>query len=153
MMQRNLRKVVGTLALTAVAVLGTAACGSSDNSSSSGGTDFCTSARAFDAATAGDSLSNLDEATFTKLSGMLSDLQAKAPAEIKSDLKTFADGVTNVKAILAKYDYDPTKIAAAAASDPDLQNKIQALSDERYTAAGERLNKFLDEKCGIKGGS
>ena len=74
-MHRNLRKVVGTLALTAVAVLGVAACGSSDNGSSSGGTsasagggsagdsDLCTYAKQLEETTNPDSFSNMALAT------------------------------------------------------------------------------------------
>ena len=168
-MHRNLRKVVGTLALTAVAVLGVAACGSSDNGSSSGGTsasagtsggggsasgsDLCTYAKQLEETTNPDSFSTMDKATFDKIDEIISNVQAKAPAEIKDDVATVAKNFQDVRAIFAQYDFDVSKLTSAATADPALTDKLQALNSDEFNAASHRVNTYLQEKCGIQGGS
>jgi hypothetical protein len=173
-MHRNLRKVVGTLALTAVAVLGVAACGSSDNGSSSGtsasastsaraGTsggggsasdsDLCTYAKQLEETTNPDSFSTMDKATFDKIDEIISNVQAKAPAEIKDDVATVAKNFQDVRAIFAQYDFDISKLTSAATADPALTDKLQALNSDEFNAASQRVNTYLQEKCGIQGGS
>ena len=168
-MHRNLRKVVGTLALTAVAVLGVAACGSSDNGSSSGGTsasagtsggggsggdsDLCTYAKQLEETTNPDSFSTMDKATFDKIDEIISNVQAKAPAEIKDDVATVAKNFQDVRAIFAQYDFDISKLTSAATADPALTEKLQALNSDEFSAASQRVNTYLQEKCGIQGGS
>jgi hypothetical protein len=166
-MHRNLRKVVGTLALTAVAVLGVAACGSSDNGSSSGGTpasagalegssasdDFCAVAKQLEQSMTRDSLSNPDKETFDKIDGFMSDLQAKVPAEIKDDLATVAKNLQDVKAFFAQYDFDLGKLSSAVQADPSLASKLQSLNSDEFNAASQKLDTYLQEKCGIQAGS
>jgi hypothetical protein len=166
-MHRNLRKVVGTLALTAVAVLGVAACGSSDNGSSSGGTpasvgasggssvsgDFCAVAKQLEQSMTRESLSSPNKETFDKIEGFMSDLQAKAPAEIKDDLATVAQNLQDVKAFFAQYDFDIAKLTSAVQADPSLAEKLQSLNDDEFNAASQKLDTYLQEKCGIQGGS
>jgi len=165
MMQRNLRKVVGTLALTAVAVLGVAACGSSDNGSSSGGTsasagggsagdsDLCTYAKQLEETTNPDSFSNMDKATFDKIDEIITNVQAKAPDEIKDDVATVAKNFQDVRAIFAQYDFDIAKLTSAATADSSLTDKLQSLNSDEFNAASQRVNTYLQEKCGIQGGS
>ena len=167
-MHRNLRKVVGTLALTAVAVLGVAACGSSDNGSSSGGTsasaetsggssagdsDLCSYAKQLEETTNPDSFSTMDKATFDKIDEIISNVQAKAPAEIKDDVATVAKNFQDVRAIFAQYDFDISKLTSAATADPALTEKLQSLNSDEFSAASQRVNTYLQEKCGIQGGS
>jgi hypothetical protein len=165
MMQRNLRKVVGTLALTAVAVLGVAACGSSDNGSSSsgtsasaggssaGGSDLCTYAKQLEETTNPDSFSNMDKATFDKIDEIITNVQAKAPDEIKDDVATVAKNFQDVRAIFAQYDFDIAKLTSAATADSSLTDKLQSLNSDEFNAASQRVNTYLQEKCGIQGGS
>lgn len=162
MMHRNVRKVVGTLALTAVAVLGVAACGSSDKGSSSSGTsagasgssgDLCTYAKQLEETTNPDSFSNMDKATFDKIDEIISNVQAKAPAEIKDDVATVAKNFQDVRAIFAQYDFDIAKLTSAATADPSLTDKLQALNSDEFNAASQRVNTYLQEKCGIQAGS
>ena len=157
-MHRNLRKVVGTLALTAVAVLGVAACGSSDNGSSSGGTsasagtsggggsasdsDLCTYAKQLEETTNPDSFSTMDKATFDKIDEIISNVQAKAPAEIKDDVATVAKNFQDVRAIFAQYDFDISKLTSAATADPALTDEAAVAQQrrvQRRQPAGEHL--------------
>ena len=153
MMHRNVRKVVGTLALTAVAVLGVAACGSSDKGSSSSGGDLCSYAKQLEETTNPDSFSNMDKATFDKIDEIISNVQAKAPAEIKDDVATVAKNFQDVRAIFAQYDFDIAKLTSAATADPSLTDKLQALNSDEFNAASQRVNTYLQDKCGIKAGS
>jgi hypothetical protein len=165
-MHRNLRKVVGTLALTAVAVLGVAACGSGDNGSASSGTsagagtsgdagdsDLCTYAKQLEETTNPDSFSNMDKATFDKIDEIIGNVQAKAPDEIKDDVATVAENFQDVRAIFAKYDFDIAKLTSAATADPSLTEKLQSLNSDEFNAASQRVNTYLQEKCGIQAGS
>ena len=167
-MHRNVRKVVGTLALTAVAVLGVAACGSSDNGSSSGGTsasagtsggggsasdDFCAVAKQLQQSMTRESLSNPNKETFDKIDGFMSDLQAKVPAEIKDDLATVAKNLQDVKAFFAQYDFDISKLTSAVQADPSLAGKLQSLNSEEFNAASQKLDTYLKEQCGIQASS
>jgi hypothetical protein len=166
MMHRSLRKVVGTLALTAVAVLGVAACGSGDNGSASSGTsagagtsgdagdsDLCTYAKQLEETTNPDSFSNMDKATFDKIDEIIGNVQAKAPDEIKDDVATVAENFQDVRAIFAKYDFDIAKLTSAATADPSLTEKLQSLNSDEFNAASQRVNTYLQEKCGIQAGS
>jgi hypothetical protein len=168
-MHRNLRKVVGTLALTAVAVVGVAACGSSDNGSNSNGTsasaetaggtggaansDLCTYAKQLEETTNPDSFSNMDKATFDKIDEIITNVQAKAPDEIKDDVATVAKNFQDVRAIFAQYDFDIAKLTSAATADSSLTEKLQSLNSDEFNAASQRVNTYLQEKCGIQGGS
>jgi hypothetical protein len=161
MMHRNVRKVVGTLALTAVAVLGVAACGSSDKGSSSSGTaagggsesDLCTYAKQLEETTNPDSFSTMDKTTFDKIDEIIGNVQAKAPAEIKDDVATVAKNFQDVRAIFAQYDFDIAKLTSAATADPSLTDELQALNSDEFNAASQRVNTYLQEKCGIQAGS
>jgi hypothetical protein len=157
---------VGTLALTAVAVLGVAACGSGDNGSGSSGTsasaatsgdagdsDLCTYAKQLEETTNPDSFSNMDKATFDKIDEIIGNVQAKAPDEIKDDVATVAENFQDVRAIFAKYDFDIAKLTSAATADPSLTEKLQSLNSDEFNAASQRVNTYLQEKCGIQAGS
>lgn len=160
--------LVGTLALTAVAVLGVAACGSSDNGSSSEGTsanagtsgggsagdgDLCSYAKQLEETTNPDAFSTMDKATFDKIEEIISNVQAKAPAEIKDDVATVAKNFQDVRAIFAQYDFDIAKLTSAATADPSLTAKLEALNDDEFNAASQRVNTYLQETCGITAGS
>jgi hypothetical protein len=151
-----------------VAVLGVAACGRSDNGSSSGGTsasagtsggggsasgDFCEVAKQLEQSMTAESLSKPNKETFTKIESFMGDLQAKAPAEIKADLATVAKNLQDVKAFFAQYDFDIAKLTSAVQADPSLAQRLQALNDDEFNAASQKLDTYLQEKCGIQGGS
>jgi lipoate synthase len=150
-MHRNLRKVVGTLALTTVTVLGVAACGSSDNGSSSG--DVCTYAKQLERSMTPESLASPDKATFDKLEAIMSNVQASSPAGIKDDVATVAKNFRDVRAFFAQYDFDIAKLTSAVQADPSLTEKLQALNSDEFKAAGGRLDTYFKEKCGIQAGS
>jgi hypothetical protein len=174
-MRRNVRNVIGALSLAAVAVLGLAACGSSDRSSGSTGTsasagtsggsagtsagsggddsDLCTYAKQLEQSLNPDSLSTPDKATFDKVQEIIANVQAKAPDEIKADVATVAENFKNVQAIFSQYDYDIAKLTSAVTADPTLAQKLQALSGDDFNAASQRVDTYLQEHCGITAGS
>ena len=95
----------------------------------------------------------MDKATFDKIDEIISNVQAKAPAEIKDDVATVAKNFQDVRAIFAQYDFDISKLTSAATADPALTEKLQSLNSDEFSAASQRVNTYLQEKCGIQGGS
>ena len=169
-MHRNLRKVVGTLALTAVAVLGVAACGSSDNGSSAGaivrqrsGTSRRLQrdhgplhrARAADDThlRGARSPTHADGRTsdqFDKIDEIIGNVQAKAPDEIKDDVATVAKNFQDVRAIFAQYDFDISKLTSAATADPALTDEAAGAQQRpSSTPPASGSTPTCRSKCGI----
>lgn len=140
------------MAAAALATVGLVACGGDSTSSSSGG-DLCSYAKEMEATVGDDAFSTPDKATFDKIEDIVTNVQDKAPAEIKDDVATVVKGFADVKAIFAKYDFDLTKLSAAAAGDPELTQRLENFGNEDFTAASDRVSAFLDKECGIKSGS
>ena len=92
----------------------------------------------------------MDEATFDKIDEIIGNVQAKAPDEIKDDVATVAKNFQDVRAIFAQYDFDIAKLTSAATADPALTDKLQALNSDEFNAASQRVNTYLQEKCGIQ---
>ena len=46
-----------------------------------------------------------------------------------------------------------TVLGSAAAADPELTQRLQSSAGEEFTAASDRVNTYLEETCGITGGS
>ena len=151
-MHRYGRTLATVLAAAAFATVGLAACGSDSGSSSSSG-DLCSYAKEMEASLSDDAFATPDKATFDKIEDIVGNVQDKAPAEIKADVATVAKGFADVKAIFAKYDFDLTKLTAAAAADPELTQQLQDFGNEDFTAASDRVSAYLDKECGIKAGS
>ena len=144
------------MAAVALMVLGLAACGSDDDGGSSSGdggggnsADLCANARELESLGNGDALDNLDEATFTKLTDLLDGVRENAPDEIKADLETVGDGFADVREIFEEYDYDLAKLGAAAATDPELTERLESFGGEDFTAASDRVSTYLQEECGL----
>ena len=95
----------------------------------------------------------MDKATFDKIDEIISNVQAKAPAEIKDDVATVAKNFQDVRAIFAQYDFDIAKLTSAATADSSLTDKLQSLNSDEFNAASQRVNTYLQEKCGIQAGS
>ena len=158
-MRVNGRTMVAAVGLALLAPMGLIACGSDGGSSSSGGSsgssggssDLCDSAQELQDANVATDPTSLKQEDFEKFEDIVAELQDKAPAEIKADLDTFAEGFAKVKAIFAKYDYDAQKLTAAAATDTALQQQLQSLSGEEFTAASNRIDQYFQDTCGIGG--
>ena len=142
-------------AAVALMVLGLAACGNDDDGSSSGNggggnsADLCANARELESLGSGDALDNLDEETFTKLTDLVDGVRENAPDEIQADLETVADGFAEVREIFEEYDYDLAKLGAAAATDPQLTERLESFGGEDFTGASERVSTYLQEECGL----
>jgi uncharacterized lipoprotein len=140
------------MAAAAFAVVGLAACGSDSASSTSSG-DLCSYAKEMEATLGDGAFSTPDKATFDQIEEIVTNVQDKAPDEIKADVATVVKSFADVKAIFAKYDFDLAKLSAAAAADPELTQQLQNFGNEEFTAASDRVSAFLDKECGIKSGS
>jgi hypothetical protein len=147
--------MVGTAAVAALASVALMACGSDSGSSSGSGSsgDLCSYAKDLEQSLGSDAFDNMDKATFDQIQEIVGNVKDKAPEEIKDDVNTVAEGFASVQKIFAKYDYDLTKLTAAAAADPDLTKQLQAAGGEDFTAASDRVSTYLEDTCGITGGS
>ena len=82
---------------------------------------------------------------FTTLQSMAHDLGKNAPAKIKKDVSTEATALDSVIKILAKYDYDFAKLAAA----PEFADFSSSLDSPEVKAASDRLQAYSTDTCGI----
>jgi hypothetical protein len=124
--------------------------------SGSGDNEFCRKARAFQGSDLADALSGEGDlkGTMQTAKSAIEDLKASAPAEIKGDVSTLADAIDKLDAIYAKYDYDQTKLLAAAQKDPSVvQDVTEAVSDPKFEAAATRLAAYGSQVCGIEDSS
>ena len=98
----------------------------------------------------GDATSGTDlKAEFTKLEDVLNNIKDKAPDEIKADIETMFSGYQKLIELYKKYDYDPEKLAAAAATDPDLAAQFASISSAEITAATARVSAYFSNVCGL----
>ena len=146
-----MRRLAVVLAVLAIGG-GTAACGGDDGDGGSasgggGGGDkdrFCELAAQediegledFDPESTGD-MEQLDEA--------LAQLSDAAPGEIKDDVETVASGLRELVEVLSTIDTsDPDALGELAERAEELEGM-----QEKMEAATERVDRYLEEECGI----
>lgn len=145
------RRVIATAAvLLAPTVL--AACGSEK-----GGADgeYCTLIRAYesDSNNFGDIFNDpaaTPESLKTGIDELLTaieELRDAAPEELKADVDAVKGTITAVADVLEKYDYDFMALATAPEA-VELQARFES---EEVVAAGERLDTYTTETCGVTG--
>ncbi len=122
------------------------------NFTGEGSDELCSYLKDVEASGALDS-SSLTKEGFAKLKDVLSKAQDKAPDEIKPDIEVYAKTIASLQTIYEKYNYDATKISAAAATDPDVQNAVKTLSGPDFQAALGRLGAYSQQVCGITASS
>lgn len=106
------------------------------------------------------SLDDVDSATpadfkksFEAGKDALDDLTSKAPDEIKDDFQTLAGFYDKLEPILEKYDFDFTKLASAAQSDPESFAAFQsAVSDASFEESTSRIDAYVTQVCGFSFG-
>jgi hypothetical protein len=98
-----------------------------------------------------DSLDSGDfKKTFEAGQDALDEFADDAPAEIKGDFKTLKSFYAELEPILEKYDFDFSKIAAAAQTDPEALAALEsAASDPKLTEATERIDAYATQVCGF----
>ncbi len=125
------------VAFALVAALSLAACGGSDSGSSDA--DPCDAAqKVSDAFAAGDGAETDEEISeaIDGFAGALEDLAKVAPAEIKADAELLAKGTRALSEF--ELGVEPT------------EEQQEILEDEEYDAAGDRLDAFFEETCGLE---
>lgn len=80
---------------------------------------------------------------FGSLADAMERLKGELPAEYSADLDLLAEGYRAIDEVLAEYDYDMME----AFTDPAAMEKLQVFDNEEFTAAGERLSAYFEEKC------
>jgi hypothetical protein len=137
-------------ALLSVVAISVTACGSGGGGQAAtahAGDSFCKLAQV--AKDDNDALSNLDPSDPAKikvqLSGAidsLSSLSAKAPKDIEATTKTLLAAEEKLESLLKANDFDLVKMGAS-----DEGKKL--IDDESISKAGDDLDKYLSDKCGI----
>ncbi|MDO8363805.1 MAG: hypothetical protein Q7V88_12970 [Actinomycetota bacterium] len=82
------------------------------------------------------------EDAFRTMSDMTDELADAAPAEVKADAETVAEGFHQIIDVMASYDWD---LVAIASSD----EFFALTSDEEISAASDRLDQWSADTCGI----
>ena len=101
------------------------------------------------AANLGEDSSKLKD-DLQQVDDVMSKALSKAPAEIKDDLATVANGIKQYRDFLAQYDYDVAKITAAAQKDPTVLQKVtDAFSDPKFEQASTRVEAYGQQVCGL----
>jgi len=98
-----------------------------------------------------DDIAGLDDFDPTRdgdmaeLDAALDDLRDAAPEEIRDDVETVADGLRELVGILSTMDTsDPDAMAELA----ERTDELEALQ-ERMESSVERVDRYLEEECGI----
>jgi hypothetical protein len=113
--------------------------------------DFCT------IWTTGESASDLGDISATTpeetqqaaqlLNALLVQGVATAPPEIKDDFSAMADSVLDFYGILADYEYDFTALSQAAASDPELGARMEAVYTADLEAQTQNVEAWVAANC------
>jgi hypothetical protein len=119
------------------------------NFSGEGSGEVCRYAKDLEQSGAFSGDTELDKKQFDEFQSAIQNMQAKAPDEIKGDLEKFGQAIAALRSIYEKYDYDESKIAAAAASDPDIASALTTLSDPEFEQASGRVEAYFEQVCGI----
>jgi hypothetical protein len=113
--------------------------------SGKGSGDFCDLARKytkdFEDTTEAESSDDLEK-TYKDLASAIDKLTSEAPKEIKADAEVVNDKFKEINTLLAKYDYDFSKVPEAEA------NKM-SLDDPKVKAASDRVESYFEKVCKI----
>jgi hypothetical protein len=124
------RRVLGLVAVPALLV-GLAACGDDDDDSASGG-DFCDQAESLN-----ETFEQIDDPTSAEFGEALDRIRAMDPPEEIAD------------------DWNQLVQALEGFENIDLENPdpeaLAALDSEEMQAAGDRVDDYLADECGIEG--
>jgi hypothetical protein len=147
-------------ALLALASLGLVACGGDDDDR---GADASSGDQASGSSDASDDIDeecieDLVGKGFTEaltntsdvddLSQAFDEFADGAPNEIKQDVRTIADAFDDYLAALDDAGVDPKDPKSFADADPEKLEKIgEALDDDEFTKASERVSAYFEEHC------
>ncbi len=127
---RRTTKLLGPLLLTATLGFTSVACSSSSGSASS----FCDTLKKSESSIKDADLDNKDAAK--KAVEAMKQLEKNAPSEIKGDMQT----IRTAMEALAKVDSSDPSSAAKA---------MEGIDMEKMQKAGDNLQKYAKDKCGI----
>jgi hypothetical protein len=119
------------------------------NFSGEGSGEVCRYAKELEQSGAFSGDTDLDKKQFDEFQSAVQNMEDKAPDEIKGDLDKFAQAIAALRSIYEKYDYDESKIAEAAVSDPDIAEALNTLSDPEFEQASGRVEAYFEQVCGI----
>ncbi|MBK5224143.1 MAG: hypothetical protein JJE52_14965 [Acidimicrobiia bacterium] len=70
-----------------------------------------------------------------------------APDEISADIDAVTASLGQQYALAEDYEYDFEAMRAAAAADPELQERLDAVDSPEATAARDRVSEWVDANC------
>ena len=137
------------LALAAIAAalpLSVVACGDDDKPAGSSSAAFCKLYTEADTAaeSPSDKTPEKIKEWFSSLSKKIGDMVRNAPAELKAEAQKLADFTKTNGDIMAKVNYDPTKVSEA---DKSLIEKAKA----EFSAAGDKIKAWATTNCKTTG--
>jgi hypothetical protein len=141
--------------LTAVALLAPTALVACGGEKGGANGEYCTLIRAYetDSNNFGDIFNDPDATPESLKEGVdelvaaIDDLYDAAPDELKADVDSVRGTITLVAEVLQKYDYDFMALATA----PEAVELQAQFGSEEVVAAGERLDTYTTETCGVSG--
>jgi hypothetical protein len=118
--------------------------GSGDSFSGDGSSDFCAMADELEQTDPFDAVGMDMQAAFESMFDVYDDVVKAAPSEIRGDFETVGEGLRLLQGALEDVDYDFTQL------DDEAMEEI--LENARFEEAGERIERYLEEVCGIDSG-
>lgn len=113
--------------------------------SGEGGDDFCELAKQYDEdfKDIGESTNPEDrEREFEELNDAIDKLASEAPSEIRADVNTVAEAVNQYTDLLAKYDYDFSRVPEEEAAEIDF-------ASDAVEGASNRVESYFEKVCKI----
>jgi len=83
------------------------------------------------------------KADFDAMAAYMKALADQAPAEIKGDFQVYAKFWSDYAAVMAKANYDVTRMA----TDPEMQKAMQAMSDPKLQQATVNIQNWMQKNC------
>jgi hypothetical protein len=71
-----------------------------------------------------------------------------APDEIADDFAILSNGMSELMAVLADYEWDFAAMSMAAMEDPELEARLSALDTPEFDAASENIDAWITANCG-----
>jgi len=82
---------------------------------------------------------------FTTMQGMIHDLDKNPPAKIAKDVHTMTSAVDRIVAIFEQYEWDFVALSTA----PEFAELQEQLGGEEFTTAGDNLEAYSVDVCGL----
>jgi hypothetical protein len=152
------KRILSSVAATALGLCLLTACGDDSGDKASGGSgDYCKDLKSTKEQV--DALKDGDFSDLQKTTDAMHKLADEAPDEITKDWDTLVQGVDKLVAALKKAGLDDADMATLQSGQiPDgvdmaalqgLMTELKALDTDEFQAAGDDINKHAKDKCDV----